>query len=396
MLASLWAWLRRHPRLVDGVVAGCIALPNFPYVVAGIYPMGELMGGRLLATAFVLALCTPLIWRRKWPLGVFAVIASVAFLQWLANHFLMFADLALLLALYTVAAQSRRLHTVVAFLVMELGALLVALRWISGTDDRVATIVGLSLCVLVSGLVGDSARSRRAYYAELEARADRLEREREQEAQLAVADERARIAREMHDVVAHNVSVMVVQAEGAAYLLDTDPGRSRRAMGTVASTGRQALAEIRGLLGVLRSEQPADGERAPQPGLGDLPDLVDRVRHAGVAVDLTVTVDAGSVGAGRGLAAYRVVQEGLTNVLKHAGPRVRTQVRVDRADGALRLTVTDDGRGVAADSTDGRGHGLRGMRERVGVYDGTLRAGPRPGGGYEVHAEIPLKEVGGG
>ncbi|MQA80715.1 MAG: sensor histidine kinase [Streptosporangiales bacterium] len=394
-MASLWAWLRRHPRIVDGVVAGFIALPNLPYIAAGIFPAGEAMGGRLLATVFILLQCVPLIWRRRWPLGVFAALSSVAFVQWSANHFMTFANVSLLLALYTVAAQSRRLHTALAFLVMELGALLAALRWTGGADDRVVTFVGLSLCILVSGLLGDSARSRRAYYAELEARADRLEREREQEAQLAVADERARIAREMHDVVAHNVSVMVVQAEGAAYLFDTDPGRSRQAMSTVASTGRQALAEMRRLLGVLRSERPADDERAPQPGLGDLPDLVDRVRVAGVAVDLTVTPGKGPVGAGHGLAAYRVVQEALTNVLKHAGPRVCARVRVDRADDALRLTVTDDGRGAAADSTDGRGHGLRGMRERVGVYDGTLRAGPLPGGGYEVYAEIPLKGVGG-
>lgn len=394
MLASLWAWFRRHPRIVDGVVAACIALPNFPYVIAGIYPAGQAMGGRLLATVFILLQCVPLIWRRKWPLEVFAAISAAAFLQWLAGHFMTFANVSLLLALYTVAAQSRRAHTVLAFLVMELGALLVMLRWVHGTNDRVSAFLGLSLVVLVSGLLGDSVRSRRAYYAELEARADRLEREREQEAQLAVADERARIAREMHDVVAHNVSVMVVQAEGAAYLLDTDPGRSRQAMGTVASTGRQALAEMRRLLGVLRSERPPDDERAPQPGLGDLPALVDRVRLAGVAVDLTVCPGEGQVGAGHGLAAYRVVQEALTNVLKHAGPRVRARVTVDRAGDVLRLTVTDDGRGVAADATDGRGHGLRGMRERVGVYDGTLRAGPRAGGGYEVYAEIPLKGVG--
>ncbi|MBO0829938.1 MAG: sensor histidine kinase [Streptosporangiales bacterium] len=390
MLAAMWDWFRRHPRFVDGVLAGCFVLPNLPYVLGGAYPGLVSMPLRLAGLALVVGLCAPLTWRRRWPFATFSVMAALALVQWLAGITVLLADAALLVAVYTVAAQSRRTYTWVAFLVMVLGNGLAAYRWSHPPGPaRVPTFVFLTVCTVAAMLLGDSMRSRRAYYAELEARADRLEREREQDARLAVAAERARIAREMHDVVAHNVSVMVVQAEGAAYLLDTDRSRSRAALETVATTGRQALAEMRRMLGVLRSDEPGGDGRAPQPGLADLPDLVARVRSAGLPVALTLPDRLPAVGAGRGLAAYRVVQEALTNVLKHAGPAASAEVVVSSGSAGMRLCVTDDGQGAAADQTDGAGQGLRGMYERVGVYGGTLQAGPRAGGGFAVTAEIP-------
>ncbi|MQA06639.1 MAG: sensor histidine kinase [Streptosporangiales bacterium] len=307
MLAFLWAWMRRHPRIVDAGVAALFLLPN---VLTGrVYPIEQAVGGWPLAYVFMVAMCIPLVWRRRWPVAVFAVLATVAFLQWAANHYLTLADAALWCAAYTVAANSSRAYTALTFLTMELGALLVVLRWAGAFPDGAVTFVWMTVCTLTTMVFGDSVRSRRAYYAELEARARRLEHEREQEAQLAVAEERARIARDMHDVVAHNVSVMVVQAEGAAYLMDTDPQRSRTAVQTVATTGRQALAEMRRLLGVLRSgDAPAD-ERAPQPSIADLPDLVARVVAAGHPVDLQLCTATEGVDAGVGLTAYRAVQE---------------------------------------------------------------------------------------
>lgn len=394
MLAFLWAWMRRHPRIVDAGVAVLIGLPNLADLLAGNHPPGSSWDNRWVAAALTVALCAPLIWRRKWPVRVFAVTAAFAFVQWAVGVNVNLSDAALLCAAYTVSANSRRLLTTLTFLTMELGALLVALRWIGGFRDGATSFVMISVFVVAVMVLGDSVHSRRAYYAELELRAERLEREREQEAKLAVADERARIAREMHDVVAHNVSVMVVQAEGAAYVMDTAPERSRAAVQTVADTGRQALGEMRRLLGVLRSGEAPDDERAPQPGLDDLAQLVDRVRAAG----LTVQLDADSgppMDAGTGLTAFRVVQEALTNVLKHAGPQASATVRVERAAGLIRLTVTDDGRGAAADRSEGPGHGLRGMRERAGVHGGTLRAGPRHGGGFEVSVEIPTTAASG-
>jgi signal transduction histidine kinase len=245
---------------------------------------------------------------------------------------------------------------------------------------------------LIAWAIGDSMRNRRAYYAALEDRAARLERERDAQAQIAAAAERARIARELHDVIAHNVSVMVVQADGASYALDRSPERARQALAAISSTGRQALDEMRHMLGVLRSADERSGV-APIPGVGQLDELLDQTRASGLAVSFTVQGVPGPLPSGVALAAYRTVQESLTNVRKHGGPAAQAQVILRYCDDALMLTITDDGRGAAA-VTDGAGHGLIGMRERVAVYGGSLEAGPRPGGGYQVTARLPLLPAG--
>jgi signal transduction histidine kinase len=224
-----------------------------------------------------------------------------------------------------------------------------------------------------------SERGRRA--AELEVRADRLQREHES----AVAEERARIARELHDVIAHSVSVMTVQAGAARLLLDGDPERARDSLLSLENTGRQALADMRRLLGILRS----DHERAalrPQPGIGDVPALVDQMRAAGLRADLSIEGEPKPLAPGVDLTAYRIVQEALTNALKHAAP-APARVAVRYARDTLAVEVVNDGplRG------NGRpGHGLVGMRERVGLYGGTLTAGPTDEGGFRVHAELPV------
>ncbi|MBD0328689.1 MAG: sensor histidine kinase [Thermoleophilia bacterium] len=222
-------------------------------------------------------------------------------------------------------------------------------------------------------------RGRRA--DELELRAERLQRRHES----AVAEERARIARELHDVIAHSVSVMTVQAGAARVLLDETPERAREPLLAVEETGRQALAEMRRLLGILRGdEEPA--ALVPQPGVAELGSLVEHVRRAGLPVQLVVAGEAQPLPPGVDLAAYRVVQEALTNALKHAGP-ARAEVALRYLPGALEVVVTNDGR-VAA---NGRaGHGLVGMRERVALYGGELEAGPRGENGYAVRATLPL------
>ncbi|MFD8752068.1 sensor histidine kinase [Kitasatospora sp. NPDC059577] len=242
---------------------------------------------------------------------------------------------------------------------------------------------------------GRLTRVRRAYLTELEDRAARLERERDAQSKVAVAAERARIARELHDVVAHNVSVMIVQADGAAYVLDNSPQQAKEALGTIASTGRQALVEMRRLLGVLRTSDTAE-EYVPQPGVEELPELLEQVRTAGLQVDYATSGHPRELPRGVELTVYRIVQEALTNVRKHGGPDVHARVAVDFGERELAVLVEDDGRGstdeqLASGGTDGLGHGLIGMRERVGMVSGSLDVGPRPGGGFRIRAVLPLK-----
>ncbi|WP_406211069.1 sensor histidine kinase [Kitasatospora sp. NBC_01560] len=264
---------------------------------------------------------------------------------------------------------------------------------------------GIGEMLLIMGLMtspfilcwawGRLTRVRRAYLVELEDRAARLERERDAQAKVAVAAERARIARELHDVVAHNVSVMIVQADGAAYVLDNSPQQAKEALGTIASTGRQALVEMRRLLGVLRTAGTAE-EYVPQPGVEELPELLEQVRTAGLQVDFATSGDPRELPRGVELTVYRIVQEALTNVRKHGGPDVHARVAVDFGERELAVLIEDDGRGstdeqLTGGGTDGQGHGLIGMRERVGMVSGSLDVGPRPGGGFRIRAVLPLK-----
>jgi signal transduction histidine kinase len=236
-------------------------------------------------------------------------------------------------------------------------------------------------------------RYRRGYYAALEDKAARLEAERDAQAKVAAAAERARIARELHDVVAHHVSVMVVQADGAGYALRTDPDRAGAALQAIAGTGRQALAEMRRLLGVLRS---ADEEStlAPVPGLGELRELLEQARTAGLEVSYTLTGKPRELPEGAELAAYRVVQESLTNTRKHAGLAATAAVTLRYEPDGLTVEVTDDGLG--ASGTDTGGLGLAGMRERIAMYGGTVTAGPLRGGGFGVSARLPCPKAASG
>ena len=235
--------------------------------------------------------------------------------------------------------------------------------------------------------VGVLLNQRSIKMRELRAKAEKLESEREERARTAVEEERARIARELHDVVGHSVSVMTVQASAVRRLLKEDQEKEREALLVVEQTGREALAEMRRLVGVLRRPEEAPA-RAPQPSLEHLDRLVAQVRDAGLPVDLHVEGDALKLAPGVDLTAYRVIQEGLTNALKHARAK-RADVLVRYGGEQVELVVADDGEGNGAGG-EGGGHGLVGMRERVAVYGGNLDAGPRPGGGYELRAQIPV------
>jgi signal transduction histidine kinase len=385
MVAGVWEWLRRKKPLVDAFFAAPILFLAIPSLLGGTYGMGAVPYGLL-----TVLLVGPLFLRRTYPRTVLAVVALVSFVQCVAGLQLVQGNTAVLMAIYTVTAGFSIRWGIAAAVVGQIGAAMAAWRYPTGADDRKYTFVVLGLLVAGVYVLGLHMRTRRAYLRSVEERAERLERERDNEVKVAMAAERARIARELHDVVAHNVSVIVVQADGASYAIDTDVGRARQALETISSTGRLALAEMRRLLGVLREDDDA-GAFAPQPGVADLDDLVEQVRGSGLAVTYEVDGTPAAMSEGRQLTVFRIVQEALTNTLKHGGPRASVSVRLRYADDAVEIRVADDGRGAAA-FDDHRGHGLAGMRERVAVYGGDVRAAPRPGGGFEVVARLPVRE----
>jgi signal transduction histidine kinase len=394
----LYDFLRNHPTWVDGF----FALVLFGISVAGGTVRQEETGTDLpvLLVPVTLLLCLVVVLRRRMPERMLVLAACVGVLQLALDVATTAADFAMLVIIYTVAANGDRWASRFALIGGLCAAPLAQLRWpedATGALGNVAIAIFQTVPFALAWVLGDSVRTRRAYFAQLEERAARLETEREAQAKVAVAAERARIARELHDVVAHNVSVMVVQADGAAYVLDSSPDQARKALETISSTGRQALAEMRRLLGVLRTgEHQESGEYVPQPDVEQIKDLVEQCRDAGLPVDFRVEGTPRPLPSGVELTAYRIVQEALTNTRKHGGPNAGASVRLVYFDDGLGLLVEDDGKGAPHElyeegGVDGRGHGLIGMRERVGMVGGTLDAGPRPGGGFRISALLPLK-----
>jgi len=390
---GLYAWLRRHPKLVDGLLA--LLVLGFGLSVYGTWARQPAL------ILVIVALAVPIVFRRQYPAAAFAAVVTAGAVQVAAFRGPSTADVSVLILLYSLAVSRPRRASAPGLAICVLGAAVVAVRWqVSGdvTAWQVLLVTGLvSTPALLTWLAADSVRWRRGYYAALEEKAHRLERERDALSQVAEAAERARIARELHDIVAHHVSVMVVQADGAAFALENSPDKTREALGAISGTGRQALAEMRRLLGMLRS--PAVGpELAPVPGTGQLSALLEQTRTAGIPVTFSQEgTPVASPAEGAGLAVYRVVQESLTNVRRHGGPGVSAAVTLRYTADGVTVSVTDDGRGAAAQpapaksaAADSTGHGLDGMRERVELYGGTVTAGPRPGGGYQVTATLPL------
>lgn len=359
--------------------------------------------GGWAATAVGVGMAVALLFRRTHPGVVTVAVAVLALIQVVARWGPLIYDVAVLIALYGVVKYGRRLRDgVLAGAVAAVGVLLAAAQ----TPNVIQWWVTALWYALVTGAVWLAAlnvRTRRLYVLSLEERAATLEREREAESRAAVAEERTRIARELHDVVAHSMAVMIVQADGARFMLDRDPAQARTAVKVVADTGRQALEEMRRLVGVLRDAGPTGGDDdsaglavAADPehrrlAVAELPDLLARFADAGLHVRSTATGTPPPLPPGLELTVYRVVQEALTNALKHAGVGASVEVVLSYTVEAVVVRVVDDGRGrpLVSPAPPG-GHGLLGMRERVTVYDGSLTAGPRPTGGWRVEVRLPL------
>ncbi|MEV1155911.1 histidine kinase [Micromonospora chokoriensis] len=371
--ARLRAFDRSHPWVTDTLVAVPIVLFSIPNIIEK----------PLSATIATLVLLPPLYWRRRYPFPAFlATAATDLLLVGLGTG--VGAGVILLVMLFGVASRGawRSLAWASAITVAQLLAEIYLFG--SVTENRTLTsllALGATVAAIASGV---AVRTRRAYLIALEDRAARLEIERDQQARLAVAEERARVAREMHDIVGHHVSVIVGLADGSAALARSRQEQTAEPLRLIGETGRQALAELRRVLGVLRGED-TDPQLRPQPGIDDLDRLLPSVRAAGLPVTYSTSGELHTLGKGLQLAVYRIVQEALTNTLKHAGRSASATVTLAACQGEVRVRVLDNGPAIPAPPS----HGLLGIRERAAMYSGVVTAGPVENGWL---VDVVLKE----
>jgi signal transduction histidine kinase len=344
-------------------------------VLSGV-PVGMLAVGY----ALVLLHTLPLAARRRFPGTVLGISVASGLAIGALGLPPFFLGPAILVAVYSVAAYGDRRVALAGLAAAELG--LAAVQLTPGKFDAPVVWVQFALIIGAAWLLGYFVGDRHVYAARLEERTAELEQAREELARRAVAEERLRLARELHDVVAHSMSVIAVQSGVGAHVAESRPEEVGKALSAIEATSRATLEELRRLLGVLRQDSEPQASLAPVPGLADLEGLLGEVAKAGLAVRLQVEGTPSPLPAGVDLSAYRIVQEALTNVVKHAGP-AQAQVTIGYRDRDVTVEVTDDGRG-------GTGHGLVGMRERVAAFGGDLETGPRPGGGFRVAARLPL------
>lgn len=330
-----------------------------------------------------------LVFRRRAPMTVLAVTGTVSLVECVSGDPRAPVAMSAVIALYTVASTTDRTTTwrvgLLTITVLTGAAMLAGpLPWYAQENLAIFAWTG------IGATAGDAVRSRRAVVAAIRERADRAERTREEEARRRVAEERLRIARDLHDVVAHHIALVNVQAGVAAHVMDRRPDQAKEALAHVREASRSALNELRATVGLLRQSGDPEAPTEPAPGLDRLDELAGTFRSAGLPVEVARADQGTTLPAAVDLAAYRVIQEALTNVQKHAGTDAKAEVSVVRVGPNVEITVLDDGAGDD-DTVEGGGHGLLGMRERVTALRGTLTTGPRYGGGFRVHAILPVK-----
>jgi signal transduction histidine kinase len=378
--------VRTHPLATDALVAAVLLVLSTVWLAGSGFASPRAV---VVQTALIALIAA----RRLWPSAVFLLTSAIALAQWLIG-FPLLGDAALLVALYTVAAHQSWIRAVAAAGLLEAGAVMAAVKWDpAGTPER--SLLFLTATVIAALFSGLTAASGSRYLAWMDERARRLEIERDQQAEIAAAAERTRIARELHDIVSHSLSVVITLADAAAIVSRADPGQGAEAMTEVSEAGRRALADMRAMLGVLRTDKAPSG-LAPQPGVAELGALVDQVRATGLTAELTVAGTLFPLGKAAELTVYRIVQEALTNALRHAEAR-HALVTITYDAPEVRVRIADDGpapgRRPAPGQPAGPGHGLDGMRERVALHGGTLSAGPAPGGGWLVEATFAPGQV---
>ncbi|WP_200304422.1 sensor histidine kinase [Streptomyces adelaidensis] len=395
------AWLTAHPMALDAA----LALGVLVTMMAGSFidPHAE-HGGKwgartpdALSIALMVAAAALLVARRRAPMPVLAATSALTIAELVTGDPRAPVAMSAVVALYTVASTTDRPTTWrVGLLTMTVltGTAMLAgpLAWYDQENLGIFAWTGMA------ATAGDAVRSRRAFVHAIRERAERAERTREEEARRRVAEERLRIARDLHDVVAHHIALVNVQAGVAAHVMDKRPDQAKEALAHVREASRSALNELRATVGLLRQSGDPEAPTEPAPGLERLDELVGTFHSAGLAVEVARTDEGTPLPAAVDLAAYRVIQEALTNVRKHAGQEAKAEVSVVRVGPNMEITVLDNGTGLdtstgqddAAEGAGG-GHGLLGMRERVAALGGALTTGPRYGGGFRVHAILPLK-----
>ncbi|MFF7279538.1 histidine kinase [Streptomyces griseorubiginosus] len=377
-------WLGRHERVRDAVPAAVVVFVAVAATAAG--PSGW-HAPRVGAVAWTALACVPLVFRSRWPLPVALLTLAVDLTGMTLYPDSVGTPAACLVALYTLATRSTRRTAWLTGLTAS-----VAIAGVYAAAHHEPLLVGTSLLrfdfAIAATALGDAVRSRRRHLAEAEARAENAERTRDQEARRRVTEERVRIARELHDVVAHHITLVNAQAGVAHHLMRTDPARAHQALAHIKDNSRTALDELRATVGLLRQSDDAPDSRAPLPRLTDLDTLIGGVRGGGLDVTVTRLGTPRPLAPSIELTAYRIVQEALTNAHKHSRG-AHAEVTLDYGASALHVTVTDDGPPHPAGGP-GTGHGLIGMRERANAVGGTVTTGPRPEGGFRVAAELPL------
>ncbi|MFF7310985.1 histidine kinase [Streptomyces sp. NPDC008137] len=386
---------KAHPLAVDAVLAAgvlaCMVAGSFVEPRHRDTPVSwALRTPDPLSLVLMVLGAAALVFRRRAPMTVLVLTGTVSVVESVTGDPRAPVAMSAVIALYTVASTTDRPTTWrVGLLTTTVltGAAMAAgpLPWYAQENLGIVAWAG------IGATAGDAVRSRRAFIQAIRERAERAERTREEEARRRVAEERLRIARDLHDVVAHHIALVNVQAGVAAHVMDKRPDQAKEALAHVRDASRSALNELRATVGLLRQSGDPEAPTEPAPGLDRLDELAGTFRNAGQRIEVARTDQGTALPAAVDLAAYRIIQEALTNVQKHAGPHAKAEVSVVRVGPNIEITVLDDGSGEDADPGSGGGHGLLGMRERVTALRGTLTTGPRYGGGFRVHAILPVK-----
>lgn len=390
---TLTRWAAARPFAADVMFAALVGLLTlFGFLSATVE--GSERSADVFGVVIIVGQTVSFVFRRRAALLSASGVVLFTVIFWVADYATSF-DAISVLALYAATAHGgsdrTRVWRVVGAIVAVMTGIAVAGVIVDSEDLPAAAVVGIAALHLTAAIVGEVVFDRRLRVSELEQRAIRAEAEHNLLARQAVLDERAHIARDLHDVVAHGMSVMVVQAGAAERIVATDPEGAAKALGHIQQAGREALAEMRRMLDVLRDEQPRNSELAPQPTLDDLQQVVRHCTDSGITTELNVDGEPPIRSAGQEMAAYRIVQEALTNTIKHAGGPANAMARVQYQPEHIAVEVLDDGRGTTVAHLErATGHGFVGMQERVDLYGGTLTYGPRPGGGFRVAATVPF------